>query len=433
MAREFLLPDPGEGIHEADIIEVHVSPGDEVKDGDPLFTVETDKAVVDIPSSFDGEIVELRVESGQSVEVGEILLTYTEARDDDEGDTAPDEGDTVPDEKVSDSEGEEEEAQSRTTDEPPLQSGARPVPASPATRSLAKRLDVDLHEIEGSGPDGRIEPEDVQAAAERPETEEPEEEPEEAAPSEDKAEAATDESVEWVELRSVRRATAEQMARSWREIPHVTHHDVADITGLEEFRRTYEDEAGGKLSITAFLLKASAVALAEHPRFNATLDMENQRVGLKQVYNIGVAVDTEDGLIVPVIRDVDRKSIADLAEELSEVAERMRAGDRSMEDLQGGTFTITNPGGMGGTGFTPIINHPEVAILGAAQARQVPVVTNVQPAQDGESRSFDITPRLHLPLILAFDHRVNDGADAARFVNTVKALLEDFPRFLLES
>lgn len=428
MAREFLLPDPGEGIHEADILEIHVSPGDEVKDGDPLFTVETDKAVVDIPSSFDGEIVEVRVETGQSVEVGDVLLTYSDVSETEPETEESPAGDEEPAETW-----DETREPEINLDADPSPRADRPVPASPATRSLAKRLDVDLHEVEGSGPDGRIEPEDVQAAAS--EYEEPTEEregfeEEPAMPSEVDVHGP----IEWVEMGSVRRATARQMTKSWREIPHVTHHDVADITGLEEFRHSYADEIeeeGGKLSMTAFLAKAAAVALVEHPRFNASLDLENDRVALKQYYNIGIAVDTEDGLVVPVIEDVDRKSIAEISIELTELAGRMRQGDRSLEDMKGGTFTITNPGGIGGTSFNPIINLPEVAILGAAQARRVPVVSNVEPADGANGRTFDITPRLHLPLILAFDHRVNDGADAARFVNTVKSLLEDFPQFML--
>lgn len=434
MAREFLLPDPGEGIHEADILEIHVSAGDEVKDGDPLFTVETDKAVVEIPSSFDGEIVEIMVEAGTAVEVGEVLLTFEPVGGSEEapGDE-PEEDDYQP---------EEDTRPSEQKDRQPADSSGqaeharveRPVPASPATRSLAKRLDVDLREIEGSGPDGRIEPEDVQAAAETKQ-ERATEEPAPAEGDEKGAKPFTEHGpVEWVDLRSVRRATARQMTRSWREIPHVTHQDVADITGLEEFRLTHAEEIeeeGGRLTITAFLLKASAAALAEHPRFNASLDTENDRLALKQYYNIGVAVDTDDGLVVPVIEDVDRKSIAELAVELTEVADRMRQADRSMEDMQGGTFTITNPGGIGGTGFTPIINHPEVAILGAARARQVPVVSDVEPGNGEDGRTFGIAPRLHLPLMLAFDHRVNDGADAARFMNSIKRLLEDFSQLVL--
>lgn len=440
MAQEFLLPDPGEGIHEADIVEIHVSAGDEVKDGDALFTVETDKAVVDIPSSFDGEIVEVMVETGDTVEVGNVLLTYepgdaesttTEGTGEEEEPKAAD-GEEQPQEHekadgVGESgeseESEEYVAAGATGEGERVQDRDRPVPASPATRSLAKRLDVDLHQIEGSGPDGRIEPEDVQEAADQGE-ESREERPdlEEHGP------------VEWTDLRSVRRATARQMTKSWREIPHVTHQDVADITGLEEFRRTHAEEIeadGGRLTITAFLLKAAATALGEHPRFNASLDAEENRLALKKYYNIGVAVDTEDGLIVPVIREVDQKSIADLAVELTELAERMRQGDRSLQDMEGGTFTITNPGGIGGTAFTPIINHPQVAILGAGRIRQVPVVTDVESATEEHGRSFDIAPRLHLPLMLAFDHRVNDGADAARFMNSVKSLLEDFSQFVL--
>lgn len=427
MAQEFLLPDPGEGIHEADIVEIHVSAGDQVKDGDPLFTVETDKAVVDIPSSFDGEIVEVSVQTGDTVEVGNVLLTYEPAhREAATSEAQEGSGET---EETRPESADDDTTDGETTER--VQDRKRPVPASPATRSLAKRLDVDLGEVDGSGPDGRIEPEDVQAVADR-ETESEDDRAEET--GEEGRELDKHGPVEWVDLGSVRRATSRQMAKSWEEIPHVTHQDVADITGLDEFRRTHSDDVeaeGGNLTITAFLIKAAATALAEHPRFNASLDAEEDRLALKKFYNIGVAVDTEDGLIVPVIRDADQKSIAELAIELTEVAERMREGDRSFEDMEGGTFTITNPGGIGGTGFAPIVNHPQVAILGAAHATQVPVVTNVEPATEEHGRSFDIAPRLHLPLVLAFDHRVNDGADAARFMNTVKSLLEDFSQLVL--
>lgn len=445
MAQEFLLPDPGEGIYEADIVEVHVGPGDQVKDGDPLFTVETDKAVVDIPSSFDGEISDVRVEAGQTVEVGHVLLTYTS------GDTAesPSVDETESPESERQAEFDEGEGETGASSEETSTRGSdhhsergdrvskkRPVPASPATRALARRLGVDLHGLEGSGPRGRVEPEDVQTAAE--ENDQGDHSSVVAETNEETRgtpENKPDDEVEWVDLKGVRRATARQMAKSWAEIPHVTHHDVADITGLEQFRKTYAPEVereGGKLSITVFLMKAAVAALKEHPRFNATLDMENQRVGLMKHFNIGVAVDTDDGLVVPVVRDVDRKAVSQLAVELAETADRMRRGDRSMDDLERGTFTITNPGGIGGTDFTPIINHPEVAILGAARTRTVAAITDVEDAARGEGRTFDVAPRLHLPLVLAFDHRVNDGADAARFLNSVKALLEDFPRFLLD-
>lgn len=439
MAQEFLLPDPGEGIHEADILEIHVSAGDEVKDGDPLFSVETDKAVVDIPASFDGQIEELRVDVGDVVEVGSVLLTFTVSGEPtstpdgsaEEGEPA-DEEEGKPVEEPEPAEGpepdEEPELKRAEEPEPGDETGdaeervrRRPVPASPATRSLAKRLDVDLHDIEGSGPDGRIEPGDVQTASEKKEERRDDQEAAAAEPG--------DEEVEWVELRGVRKATARHMAESWREIPHVTHHDVADITELEELRSEHAgeiEEKGGRLSITAFLVKAAAAALADHPRFNASIDVENERVAIKKNINIGVAVDTEDGLLVPVINDVPEKSIAEIAVELPELAQRMRSRERSMDELKGGTFTITNPGGIGGTSFNPIINHPEVAILGAAQARAMPVVSN--SVGDG---SPEVDARLHLPLVLAFDHRVNDGADAARFMNMIKELLEDPGRLVL--
>jgi pyruvate dehydrogenase E2 component (dihydrolipoamide acetyltransferase) len=406
---EFLLPDPGEGIHEADILEIHVASGDEVKDGDPLFTVETDKAVVDIPSSFDGRIDGITVEVGDVIEVGAVLLTYTPFG---EAETSKD----IPG-----------EADVGSTDDEASPIGVtavkrRPVPASPATRSLARRLDVDLHEIQGSGPDGRIEPEDVQAAAAAAVATGGEKE---RAGAESHAEPAEGR-VRWVDLNGVRRATARQMATSWREIPHVSHHDFADITDLDVMRRAHAERVeaeGGHLSITMFLLKAAATALRDHPRFNCIIDAENSRVGLKEDINIGVAVDSDDGLVVPVIEHVDRKSIVDLAREVPEISRRMREGKRSLEDMKGATFTITNPGAIGGTSFNPIINPPQVAILGAAQARLVPVVVET----DGPQPEF--VARLHLPLVLAFDHRVNDGADAARFMNDIKRLLED-PTFL---
>jgi pyruvate dehydrogenase E2 component (dihydrolipoamide acetyltransferase) len=442
MAREFLLPDPGEGIHEADILEVHVSPGDDVKDGDPLFSVETDKAVVDIPASFDGRIDEVRVQAGDVVEVGSVLLTFTESegststqRTDDEPTPSDEEEakETEPDDQPEEgAEKTESEDEPETAEEPgPGDSGesdhdapsrTRPVPASPATRSLAKKLGVDLEEIDGSGPEGRIEPGDVRAAAE--EEQEPSKEPVAAA-------EASDEDVEWVDLRGVRKATARHMTQSWREIPHVTHHDVADITDLEQLRQDHAgeiEEEGGRLSLTPFLVKAVSAALSDHPRFNASIDVENDRVGLNKRINIGVAVDTDDGLVVPVIKDVDEKSIAEIAVELPALAERMRGGDRALEDLKGGTFTITNPGGIGGTSFNPIINHPEVAILGAARAKEVPAIVN---GERGDDEGPAIEARLHLPLVLAFDHRVNDGADAARFMNTVKELLENPGRLAL--
>jgi pyruvate dehydrogenase E2 component (dihydrolipoamide acetyltransferase) len=233
--------------------------------------------------------------------------------------------------------------------------------------------------------------------------------------------------VQQVPLQSVRRATARQMSLAWAQIPHVMHQDMADMTALELFRRRHAAEVeqhGGKLSLTVLVLRAVVAVLKQFPRFNASLDAEGGQLILKQYYHIGVAVDTERGLIVPVMRDVDRKSMIELATELTALVEQVRHGKVKRDDLQGGTFTITNPGAIGGTTFTPIINYPEVAILGLGRTRLVPVV-------QGDLDNFTITPRLGLPLHLTFDHRVNDGADAARFMRALIDTLRDPEAFLL--
>jgi pyruvate dehydrogenase E2 component (dihydrolipoamide acetyltransferase) len=227
--------------------------------------------------------------------------------------------------------------------------------------------------------------------------------------------------VEREPIRSVRRRTAEHMSLAWTLIPHVTHFDQADITELEAARR-WQAMLVPELTLTVFLLKAVAVVLQSHPRFNASLDHERGELVIKRYYHLGVAVETERGLIVPVIRDVDKKQIPELARELSALVERTRAGKAALEELRGSTFTVTNVGRLGGVGATPIINYPEVAILGVARAREQPVV------RDGQ-----IVPRLILPLCLSFDHRVVDGADTARFMTDLVRLLEDPERLLLQA
>jgi pyruvate dehydrogenase E2 component (dihydrolipoamide acetyltransferase) len=217
------------------------------------------------------------------------------------------------------------------------------------------------------------------------------------------------------------------MALAWSQIPHVSHQDIADVTELEAFRRKYKEqiaEEGGALTLTIFVMKAAVAALKEHPRFNASLDADTEEIVLKKYYHMGIAVDTERGLLVPVVRDVDRKSMAELSVELKALAQRTRAGEVSLEEMQGGTFTITNPGPLGGTAFAPIVNYPEVSILGTAQARWRPVVR-------GEGDDAEIVPRFMMPLILSFDHRVVDGADAARFVTRIVEILEDPDRLLV--
>ena len=427
MPQEFRLPDLGEGIHEGEITKVLVSEGATVSEDQPILEVETDKAAVEIPSPCAGTVARIHVKQGDLVHVGDLLITFDGAK----GAKA----ETVP-----------EKEKAAAPKEPPKQAPERrggPVAASPATRRLARELGVDLQAVPGSGPGGLVTAEDVRAFAARGEAkaevaaplpEEPKVRPEEPSavrPSTVSVPPLPDFSrwgnVEKEPLRSVRRSTAKHMALAWSQIPHVSHQDVADITQLEALRRKQMDqiaEQGGSLTLTVFVMKAAVAALKAYPHFNASLDADLEEIVLKRYFHIGVAVDTERGLLVPVVRDVDRKSIAELAVELPRLVERTRSGEAKLEEMQGGTFTITNPGHLGGTGFAPIINYPEVAILGMAQARWQPVVR-------GEGEEAQIVPRLLLPLVLAFDHRVVDGAEAARFTTTIINLLEDPDKLLL--
>jgi len=448
MARTFKLPDLGEGIHEGEIIEVLVAVGDEIEEGDDILVVETDKAAVDIPSPYTGEVTGIEVEPGDMVHVGDVVITFGGGEGEPEGGEAEEpEAEEAEEAKESEKSEEPERAEKEDKADKAEREAPReregPVPASPSTRRLARELGVDLPQVPPSGPAGRVTSEDVRAFAEREEEEEaapaPPEEAPEPAPVEipetiphGRVPSLPDFTrwgeVERVPLRSVRRSTAKQMARSWSQIPHVNHQDKADITELERFRQRHKErieEQGGKLTPTVFAMKAVVAALKEHPRFNASLDPETEEIILKRYYHIGVAVDTDRGLLVPAIRNVDRKSMTELSVELYEMVQRTRSGDTSLDELQGGTFTITNIGILGGTGFFPIINFPEVAILGMAQARWEPVV------QRDEKGSFETEPRYMLPLMLSFDHRVVDGADAARFVGVVKEALESPENLLL--
>jgi pyruvate dehydrogenase E2 component (dihydrolipoamide acetyltransferase) len=426
MTKAFKLPDLGEGIHEGEILSVPVSVGDNVKEGDIILEVETDKVTVEIPSPYTGVVEEILVAAGQTVKVGDVMMTFrtegaapVEQRKA-EGLPTEERGEKVP--------------QRRPPEEKPLEpfqpKKEGPVPASPATRRLARELGVDLNQVTPTGPAGQVTSEDVRAFAEgkgkkKPE-ERPEENREEARPLVVTVPKLPDFSrwgpVERVALRSVRKATARQMALTWSQIPHVSNHDMADITELEAFRKRHKGEIeakGGKLTHTVFALKAAATALKAFPRFNASLDTEAGEIILKHYYHVGIAVATEDGLIVPVIRDVDRKSILDLSIELKDLAERTRQRKVSLEELHGGTFTITNVGPMGGGQFVPVINYPQVAILGMGAAAMQPKVVK------SEGGAFEIVPRLMMPLVLCIDHRVLDGADAIPFMRMIVEALED--------
>ena len=440
MPRPFVLPDLGEGLTEAEILKVLVNEGDVLAEDAPLLEVETDKATVEIPSPFGGRVARIHVRPGQSVKVGDVLVTF-----DDLVGSAPGGGGgaaagtrgplaastTTPADRAGG------RPTATVTAAAPVSVG--PVAATPATRRLARELGVDLRMVRGTGPGGRVTDDDVRGlGGARPR----------GAPAAvaagDAAERATVAKplaavgveppalprfeqwgpVERQPLSHLRRTIAERMTLSATLIPHVTHFDRADITELDAIiRRNVEParERGVTLTLTSFLLKAAALALQEHPQFNASLDPAAGELIVKRYHHLGVAVAAPRGLIVPVIRDVDQKPIVELQRELAELAQRVREGKATLEDLRGGTFTITNIGALGGTGAIPIINYPEVAILGVARGREEPVV-----------REGTIVPRMLLPISLTFDHRVADGADGARFAAAIVRRLERPEHLLLE-
>ena len=426
MVRSFKLPDLGEGIHEGEVLAVPVEVGQEISEGDIILEVETDKAAVEIPSPYTGSVQEIFVKPGDIVNVGDVMMTFTNG----EGDR------TAEEEKPLKKAAAPAETVAAAASLSPVPKEG-PVPASPATRRLARELGVDLHLVTASGPAGLVTAEDVRQFSQNgkvdevvPATFEPGTADTQPLPiSEPPLPDFTRwGSVERVPFRSIRRATGKQMTLAWSLIPHVNSQDVIDITKLEAFRQKHKTEiesAGGKLSLTVFALKAIATALKTYPNFNATLDTANAEIIIKQYYNIGVAVNTDRGLIVPVIRDVDRKSIKEISLELNDLVQRTRARKTTLEEMQGGTFTITNAGAMGGGFFAPIINYPEVAILGVGQARMQPVV------MDRGKGDFQIVPRLMMPIVLCIDHRVLDGADAIKFLRVIIDTLEDPDELLM--
>jgi pyruvate dehydrogenase E2 component (dihydrolipoamide acetyltransferase) len=438
MARDFVLPDLGEGLTEAEIRQVLVREGEVVREDAPLLEVETDKATVEIPSPFGGRVDRIHVHPGQTVKVGQVLVSFGEG-DAPSGTQVTDTLDATRKPAPGPKTGVAESDRARQTPPAPAEptAGRRdgPVPAAPSTRRLARELGVDLRAVNGSGPGGRVTDDDVRAAsagtstggaisraAAKPAQRAASSEPLVAKPL---TRVATEPPlprfeqwgpIERQPLSHLRRTIAERMTLSATVIPHVTHFDRADITNLDALiRRNLEagQARGVTLTLTSFLLKAAALALGEHPQFNASLDAAAGELIVKRYINIGVAVATERGLIVPVIRDVAGKPLLEIQRELAALAQRTRDGRATLDDLRGGTFTVTNIGALGGTGAIPIINYPEVAILGVARGREEAVV------RDGA-----IVPRLLLPLSLTFDHRVADGADGARFASAIVRRLE---------
>ncbi|MHB8078218.1 MAG: dihydrolipoamide acetyltransferase family protein [Candidatus Krumholzibacteriia bacterium] len=450
---EFKLPDLGEGIHEGEILKWHVAAGGEVKEDAPLVEVETDKAAVTIPSPRGGRIVALTGAVGDTVHVGQVITVI----DDGVGagaTAAPAPAGAAPAAPAAPGgrAAEKRAAPAPAKATPPAAPAGRPAPAAPATRRLARELGVDIDTVPATGPGGRVTPEDVQrfaaAAAAAPGV--PVDAPAPAAAPaavEARAEAqfaahaaatiplldieplpdfAQWGAVEIEPLRSIRRRVARKMVTSMILVPHVAHMDEADVTLLEEFRQREKSrragQPGGRLTLLSFVVKAVTAGLRATPSFNASLDPFREEIIYKKYYNIGFAADTGKGLVVPVIKETDRKSIMQIAESIGTLAQKARDGKLAVDDLRGGTFTITNIGPLGGTALIPAINYPEVAILGMGRVQEKPVV------RDGQ-----IVIRRMLPLTLAFDHRIADGADAARFVTEMVRQLSDPHLLLLET
>jgi pyruvate dehydrogenase E2 component (dihydrolipoamide acetyltransferase) len=433
MAIEFKLPELGEDIDSGDVVSVPVSVGDEVTEGQSLLEIEAGKATMEIPAPAAGTITGIHVAQGDTVKVGQRVFTIETG----EAALGSDE-DAAPDEKEAPAPEVEEEAKSEAKKPPPESEAKKPPPeavenpepspveekeqggqpkaaaapkavsAAPNVRRLARELGVDIHAVSPSREGGRISLDDVKQFAKN---------------SLKNGGGAVRSSVPAGGVRvekmsSIRRTTMEHMARSWASIPHVTQHDTADITKLEELRRRFAPKAeatGAKLTVTAVLVKVVAAALKVFPKFNCSIDPEKAEITYKDFYNIGIAVDTEKGLMVPVIRDADQKNMIELAQDLGQIAQKAREGQIGLADLEGGTFTITNLGGIGGSFFTPIINSPEVAILGVGRAVMDPCV----------GKNELCAPRLRMPLSLSYDHRIIDGADGARFLKWMVDAIEE--------
>lgn len=466
---EIKLPELEENIESGTVTQILVSKDDTVKSGQTVIELETDKAVVEIPSDKDGKITEVLVSKGDEVEVGQSLMKITpsdggaskeQERSEEKGsretskesqpksasresgqkesqqaDQDRERKEGGEDRQETDKDSGTKEQTDRDRAEKPKEAGEQPqerrgegtepmskasdrrevpLPAAPSVRRRARELGVELAQVSGSGPGGRITMSDVESG--------------ERADRETGAHGATNEprelpdfsqwgKVERRKLGNVRRRTGEHLVYGWTVAPHVTQFDAADITQLEALRHRHapaSEQEGGKLTLTVFLLKAAVGALKSFPDFNASLDSRQQELVVKHYYHVGVAVETDRGLLVPVVRDVDRKNLFELAVEVTQLAAKAREGKLKIEEMRGGNFTVSNSGALGGRGFTPVLNWPEVAILGVSQARTEPVHV------EGE-----FEPRLMLPLALSFDHRVIDGADGVRFLRRIAEALED--------
>ncbi len=418
MAFEFKFPDIGEGLTEGEIVRWLVKEGDEIKEGDPLVEVETDKALAEIPSPATGVVLKILAKEREIVKVGQVIVIIGERGE--ALTTPPSRPKSVG--VVGELEEAPEETPSVIEKTEPVKTAlvSKHALATPAVRALAKELGVDINRIKGSGPEGRVLEKDVRQFAGS-----------EGRPAEPEKKVTKVKKydlygyVDRISLRGVRRSIAKAMVKSKYTAPHVTAMDEADVTELWKIREKEKKAAekkGVKLTILPFIIKAVVAGLMEHPYLNATLDDENEEIILKKYFNIGVATDTPEGLMVPVVKNAKDKSILQIAQELTQLVEKARNRTIDLADLKGGTFTVSNYGALGGIYATPIINYPEVAILGVGKIREMPVVRNGK-----------LVVRKILSLALSFDHRVVDGAEGARFLNTVIARLEDPDLILLET
>ena len=418
------VPDFG-SIEEIIVVEVYVSSGDRVEKEDPLIALESEKAVMDFPSPFTGIIKEVSVKQNDRVQSGDLILQIeTEEGKEQEGETAREEEVKKEEEEEKESVAEKAEPEKEKPAVPPVnrQEPGALSHATPSVRAYARELGVDLSQVKGSGPKGRILKEDVQALVKKtmkarggmagaalPES-----------PLEDFAKYGE---IEEIALSRIKKIAGPRLHQSWLTVPHVTHFDEADATDLEAFREQLnaeEAEDGLHFSPIALVIKAVVATLREYPLFNSSLLPGGEKAVLKHFYNIGIAVDTPQGLVVPVIKQADSRGVTEIARELKRLSSAAREGKIDIADLQGASFTISSLGGIGGTGFTPIVNAPQVAILGLARYFRKPV-------WNGEN----FLPQLTLPFSLSYDHRIIDGAEAARFCRSLARDIEDLRRALL--
>jgi len=428
------LPKLGEGAESGTVVAIMVKEGDSIAQGQTILELENEKAVAPIPATVSGKITSLRIKEGDKISVGQVILSVEPEGGRQAATAAPPSRRPAPQAREEPAEAQREEA--GPPEEPASQASEVPEPgkkgvapaAAPSIRKLARELGIDLHRVRGSERGGRIVMADLrayiqrlQAAAFAPK----------AAPGPKAAHPA--ESIDFAKwgpvnrqpLSAIRKVISERMLENWTSIPHVTQFDDADITRVTELRKKHAsayEAKGARLTLTSFILRAVIATLKKHPVFNSSLDTGAEEIVFKQYYHIGLAVDTEQGLLVPVIRDADKKNMVELSKEVSDLAQKARSRKISLEELKGGTFTISNQGGIGSAQFTPIINKPEVAILGLGRGALKPVV-----------REQKIEPRLLLPLALSYDHRVIDGANAARFMVDLVQALENFSEAELNS